>query len=66
MIDKKRGSLLVGHTTSEIPEIVLGLEGMSVALCLDDAAKFCTQLKNLIRRLRRSCWKHTGGDNDEK
>jgi hypothetical protein len=66
MIEKRRSSLVVGHTTEDIPEIVLGIEGVSVTLCLDDAAKLSTQLKNLVRRLRRSSWKHTGGTEDEK
>ena len=67
MIEKRRSSLVVGHTTEDIPEIVIGIEGVSVTLCLDDAAKLSTQLKNLVRRLRRSSWKHTtGGNNDEK
>ncbi len=66
MIEKRRSSLVVGHTTDDVPEIVLGIEGTSVALCLDDAAKLSTQLKNLVRRLRRSSWKHTTGDNDNE
>ena len=66
MIEKRKSSLVVGHTTDEIPEIVLGMEGTSITLSLDDTAKLSTQLKNLVRRLRRSSWKHTGGNNDEK
>lgn len=65
MIEKKRTSLVVGHTTADIPEIVLSIEGTSAAFCLDDASKLCTQLKNLVRRLRRSSWKHMTGDNDD-
>ena len=65
MIERRRSSLVVGHTTDEIPEIVLGIESGSITLCLDDAAKLSTQLKNLVRRLRRSCWKALAGDNDE-
>ena len=66
MIEKRRSSLVVGHTTSEIPEIVLGSEGFNITLSLDDTAKLSTQLKNLVRRLRRSSWKHTTGDNDNE
>ena len=66
MTEKRRSSLVVGHTTDDVPEIVIGIEGTSVALCLDDAAKLSTQLKNLVRRLRRSSWKHTTGDNDHE
>ena len=65
MIEKRRSSLVVGHTTEDIPEIVIGIEGVSVSLSLDDTAKLSTQLKNLVRRLRRSSWKHTTGDNNE-
>jgi hypothetical protein len=67
MIEKRPSSLVVGHTTGDIPEIVLGSEGFNITLSLDDTAKLSTQLKNLVRRLRRSSWKHTtGGNNDEK
>jgi hypothetical protein len=65
MIEKRRSSLVVGHTTEDIPEIVLGIESGSITLSLDDAAKLSTQLKNLVRRLRRSSWKYTGGNSDE-
>ena len=65
MVEKRKTSLVVGHTTEDIPEIVLGIEGVSVSLSLDDTAKLSTQLKNLVRRLRRSSWKHTTGDNNE-
>jgi hypothetical protein len=65
MIEKRRSSLVVGHTTEDIPEIVLGIESGSITLSLDDAAKLSTQLKNLVRRLRRSCWKALAGDSDE-
>ena len=65
MVEKRRSSLVVGHTTEDIPEIVIGIEGVSVSLSLDDTAKLSTQLKNLVRRLRRSSWKHTSGDNNE-
>ena len=65
MTDKRRSSLVVGHTTDEIPEIVLGMEGTSITLSLDDTAKLSTQLKNLVRRLRRSCWKALAGLDDE-
>ena len=66
MIEKGPSSLVVGHTTDPIPEIVLGSEGFNITLSLDDTAKLSTQLKNLVRRLRRSSWKHTGGNDDEK
>ena len=65
MIERRRSSLVVGHTTDEIPEIVLGIESGSINLCLDDAAKLSTQLTNLVRRLRRSCWKALAGLDDE-
>ena len=65
MIERRRSSLVVGHTTDEIPEIVLGIESGSINLSLDDAAKLSTQLKNLVRRLRRSCWKALAGLDDE-
>jgi hypothetical protein len=65
MIEKRKSSLVVGHTTDDIPEIVLGIESGSITLSLDDAAKLSTQLKNLVRRLRRSCWKTLAGDSDE-
>jgi hypothetical protein len=65
MIVKKRPSLVIGHTSDEIPEIVLGIEGTSINLSLDHAADLSTQLKNLVRRLRRSSWKYTGGNSDE-
>lgn len=65
MIEKRPSSLVVGHTTDPIPEIVLGSEGFNITLSLDDTAKLSTQLKNLVRRLRRSSWKHTTGDNNE-
>jgi hypothetical protein len=65
MIEKRKSSLVVGHTTDDIPEIVLGIESGSITLSLDDAAKLSTQLKNLVRRLRRSSWKHMTGDNDD-
>ena len=65
MIEKRKSSLVVGHTTDDIPEIVLGIESGSITLSLDDAAKLSTQLKTLVRRLRRSCWKALAGDNDD-
>lgn len=65
MIEKRKSSLVVGHTTEDIPEIVLGIESGSITLSLEDAAKLSTQLKNLVRRLRRSCWKALAGVSDE-
>ena len=65
MIERRKSSLVVGHTTDEITEIVLGMEGTSITLSLDDTAKLSTQLKNLVRRLRRSCWKALAGLDDE-
>jgi hypothetical protein len=65
MIVKKRPSLVIGHTSDEIPEIVLGIETGTINLSLDHAAYLSTQLKNLVRRLRRSSWKYTGGNSDE-
>jgi hypothetical protein len=65
MTFKKRPSIVIGHTSDEIPEIVLGIETVTINLSLDHAADITTQLKNLIRRLRRNSWKYTGGNSDE-
>ena len=62
---KKRPSIVIGHTSDEIPEIVLGIETVTINLSLDHAADLTTQLKNLIRRLRRNSWKYAGGNSDE-
>jgi len=51
-------SIHVGHTSDDKPKIVIGIGETSAIVSPYEAARIITNLKAIIRKLKRSAWRN--------
>ena len=55
-------SIHVGHTSDDKPRVILGIGECSASISLYEATKLTTNIKAIIRKLKRSSWRNTDED----
>ena len=49
----------VGHTSDDKPRVILGIGESSASITLYEATKLTTNIKAIVRKLKRASWKNT-------
>jgi hypothetical protein len=49
----------VGHTSDEKPRVILGIGESSASITLYEATKLTTNIKAIVRKLKRQSWRNT-------
>jgi hypothetical protein len=55
-------SIHVGHTSDDNPRVIIGIGEMSASITLYEATKLTTNIKAIVRKLKRQSWKNTDED----
>lgn len=55
-------SIHVGHTSDDKPRVILGIGESSASITLYEATKLTTNIKAIVRKLKRQSWKNTDED----
>ncbi len=51
-------SIHVGHTSDERPKVVIGIGDITASLSPHDASRLVTNLKAIVRKIKRASWRN--------
>lgn len=55
-------SIHVGHTNDDNPKVIVGILETSASISLYETARLITNLKAIVRKLKRQSWRNTDED----
>ena len=51
------GSIHVGHTNDDRPQVIIGIGDSAASITPYDASRLCTNLKAIVRKIKRASWR---------
>ena len=55
-------SIHVGHTSDDKPRVIVGILETSASISLYETSRLITNLKAIVRKLKRQSWRNTDED----
>jgi hypothetical protein len=52
----------IGYTSDDNPRVIIGIGEVSASISLYEVARLITNLKAIVRKLKRQCWRNTDAE----